>query len=256
MAVRDATQRFSNRVENYVNYRPGYPPELITTLQAECQLATASLVADIGSGTGILSQLFLKHGNTVYAVEPNQAMRAAGERRLSHYPGFHSIAGRAEATTLPDQSVDFVVVGQAFHWFDRLAARAEFSRILKPEGWLMLVWNSRAIEATPFMQVYEQLLQRFATDYVQVDHTQIKAADLARFFGQDGMQTKRFTYVQQFDQTGIAGRLLSSSYAPEAGHPDYEPMLAELMRIFQRHQQNGLIPFVYDTEMYYGRLLP
>jgi ubiquinone/menaquinone biosynthesis C-methylase UbiE len=256
MTVPDATTRFSNRVENYVKYRPGYPPELIMTLQADCQLTPASLVADIGSGTGILSELFLRHGNTVYAVEPNAAMRAAGERLLSHYPGFRTVVGRAEATTLPDQSVDFVVAGQAFHWFDRLATRTEFGRIVKPGGWLMLVWNSRAVAATPFMQAYEQLLQRYGTDYAQIDHTQITATDLVQFLGQDRLRTKRFTYVQQFDQTGIAGRLLSSSYAPEAGHPDYEPMLAELMRLFQRHQQNGVISFVYDTEMYYGRLLP
>ena len=141
----DATERFSNRVQDYARYRPHYPAAVIGSLQTNCQLLETSVIADVGSGTGILTELFLRHGNPVLAVEPNRQMREAGERLLEGYPHFQSIAGRAEATTLPEQSVDFVTAGQAFHWFDRKKAKAEFSRILKARGWVVLAWNERRV---------------------------------------------------------------------------------------------------------------
>jgi SAM-dependent methyltransferase len=249
----DPTLRFSSRVENYLKYRPSYPQALIATLQAECQLTSAALVADIGSGTGLLTELFLQNSNPVFGVEPNPEMRAAGERLLRDYPGFHSVAGRAEATTLADQSVDFVVAGQAFHWFDRQTARREFSRILKPTGWVMLVWNKRETQATPFLVAYERLLEQYALDYAQVNHKQVDDAALADFYAAHGFKLKTFDHGQDLDYAGVQGRLLSSSYAPEAGHPQHEPMLAELARIFQAHQVNGRVGVVYTTQMYYGQ---
>ncbi|HED03359.1 MAG TPA: class I SAM-dependent methyltransferase [Candidatus Fraserbacteria bacterium] len=250
----DPTLRFSSRVENYIKYRPHYPPAVIATLREECQLASAALIADIGSGTGLLTELFLQSGNQVFAVEPNREMRAAGERLLRNYPGFHSVAGRAEATTLADQSVGFVVAGQAFHWFDRQKARSEFCRILRPAGWVMLVWNEREDRATPFLMAYEQLLQRYATDYVQVNHKQVDEATLADFYGVQGFKSETFSQRQDFDYAGVRGRLLSSSYTPEVGYPDYEPMLAELSKVFQAHEINGRVRFEYTTRMYYGQL--
>jgi SAM-dependent methyltransferase len=250
----DPTKRFSTRVESYIKYRPGYPPAVIATLQDECSLTPASIVADVGSGTGILTEIFLKNGNLVYAVEPNDEMRAAGERLLRGYPGFHSIAGQAEATTLADQSVHFIVAGQAFHWFDPEKARLEFLRILKPGGWVMLVWNDRDSQTTPFLAAYENLLHKYAIDYPEVDHRRIDQAALSAFFGAGGYRTKAFQNQQDFNFDGIRGRLLSSSYAPEAGHPSYEPMLAKLMSIFQASQVEGQIAFTYITKMYYGQL--
>ena len=249
----DPTLRFSSRVENYIKYRPHYPPAVIATLREECQLTAASLVADIGSGTGLLTELFLQNGNQVFAIEPNPEMRAAGERLLRNYPGFHSVAGRAEATSLAEHSVDFVVAGQAFHWFDRQKAQNEFFRILKPTGWVMLVWNNRETGATPFLMAYEQLLQRYATDYVQVNHKQVDEAALADFYGVHGFKSKTFSHRQEFDYLGLQGRLLSSSYTPEAGHPNYEAMLVELSKAFQAHELNGRVRFEYRTKMYYGQ---
>ena len=144
MSEKDPTRRFTNRVANYARYRPGYPPAVLTCLRDECGLSPGSTVADVGSGTGILTELFLANGNHVYAVEPNEAMRQAAELSLAHYPGFTSVDGRAEATTLADDSVDFVTAGQAFHWFDAAASRVEFNRILRPGGYTALVWNARA----------------------------------------------------------------------------------------------------------------
>ena len=226
---------------------------MLETLRREYQLTAGQRIADIGSGTGLLTELFLQNGNVVFAVEPNREMRLAGESGLGHYPGFVSVAGRAEATLLPQQSVDFVVAGQAFHWFDRQLARQEFGRILRPAGWVMLVWNERETEATPFLAAYEQLLQTYATDYAQVDHRQVDEAVLTEFYAPAGFRLWTFRQRQVFDYAGVQGRLLSSSYTPEPGQPNYEPLLAGLATIFAMYAVDGRIEFPYTTQMYIGQ---
>jgi SAM-dependent methyltransferase len=250
----DPTQRFSDRVENYVKYRPHYPTAVVDTLRADCRLTDDSVVADVGSGTGILTELFLKSGARVFGVEPNREMRTAAERLLGGYARFTSVAATAEATTLPAHSVDFVTAGQAFHWFDRQKARQEFRRMLKPQGWVVLVWNERRTKAMPFLEAYEKLLLTYATDYTSVDHRLITDEVIAAFFRPGAFKLKVFESSQLQDLEGCRGRLLSSSYAPQAGHPNHEPMLAELRRIFDAYQVNGLVSFDYETKMYYGHL--
>jgi SAM-dependent methyltransferase len=250
----DPTQRFSSRVENYVKYRPTYPQAVVEVLTRECGLTPASIIADLGSGTGLLAQLFLANGNRVLGIEPNQEMREAGERLLAHDPNFISVDGTAEATSLPNACVDIVTAGQAFHWFDIAAARAECQRILKPGGWAALVWNSRVTEATPFLRDYEALLNEHSDDYARVNHQDTVTDDaITAFFG-PGWRKATFDNAQVFDYDGLRGRLLSSSYAPDAGHPNHEPMLHDLRAIFDAHQQDGAVSFLYKTEVYYGRL--
>ncbi|HVF50990.1 MAG TPA: class I SAM-dependent methyltransferase [Pyrinomonadaceae bacterium] len=247
------TERFSSRVENYIKYRPGYPPEIIRLLAEECGLVGESVVADVGSGTGILSELFLRHGNAVYGVEPNREMREAGERLLRAYPRFRSVAASAEATTLGDASVDIVVAGQAFHWFRHDEARREFARILKRGGAVVLIWNERRTSTTPFLVAYERLLLRYGTDYEAVNQ-RVGVETIPGFFGHDQYHTRVFNNRQDFDFESLRGRLLSSSYVPEASHPDFAPMLAELRAIFDAHQQQGRVAFEYDTRVFYGQL--
>ncbi len=249
----EPTQRFSSRVENYVKYRPSYPPAIIDLLATECGLTPDSIIADVGSGTGILTELFLKNGNRVYGIEPNREMREAGEHLLKDYARFISIAAAAEATTLADHSVDFVTAGQAFHWFDRDRARAEFKRALRPQGWVALIWNVRRTTSTLFLQEYEQLLRTYATDYV-VDHRQIDAGILRSFYGSTAFQLKTLDNQQIFDFEGLKGRLMSASDTPEVGHPNHLPMLKELRRIFEAYQIDGKVCFEYDTQIYYGHL--
>ncbi len=249
----DPTRRFSDRVENYVRYRPGYPEEILQTLRAETGLSPASAVADLGSGTGISAELLLREGCTVYAVEPNAEMRTAAEARLGENPGFHSVAGTAEATTLPERSVALVTAGQAFHWFDIPRTRAECLRILQPGGWATLFWNVRRTGSTPFLRAYEELLLTYGTDYARVRHENVGPDVLGEFFGPGGYRTAVFFNVQSFDLEGLTGRLLSSSYTPGPGHPNHAPMLEELTRIFHTYQEEGRVRFEYDTEMFYGR---
>jgi SAM-dependent methyltransferase len=251
---KDPTTRFSTRVSDYVKYRPGYPPAVLGLLESECKLNPSSEVADVGSGTGILSGLFLRHGNRVYGVEPNREMREAGERLLAAYPNFVSVDGRAEATTLADACVDFVVAGQAFHWFDPAGARREFLRILRPGGWVVLAWNDRRTAGTPFLEDYERLLLEYGIDYREVSVKYMEESSLSTLFGGGEIRTATFDNEQVFDFDGLRGRLTSSSYSPEPGHPNFGPMIRELEALFRRHQRDGRVVVTYDTKVFYGRL--
>lgn len=244
--------RFSGRVENYVRFRPGYPPGVIEWLQGVTALSQNSVVADVGAGTGISSRLFLDAGCEVFAVEPNTEMREAGLHQLGSHRSFHAINGTAEATTMDAQSVDLIACAQAFHWFRRQQARLEFSRILKPGGHVLLMWNERELDSTPFLRGYESLLLRFATDYSQVRHENITDSDLGQFLGPD-FRTASFANEQWFDFDGLKGRLLSCSYAPEHGHEGHEEMLVELRRIFDECQDGGRVCFRYQTVLHLGQ---
>jgi SAM-dependent methyltransferase len=251
MSAIDPIHRFSSRVETYVRFRPSYPKQIIETLEHDCGFTRDSIVADIASGTGIFTKLLLEHGNRVFGVEPNAEMRRAGEEFLSTYPKFTSVTGTAEATTLEPRSVDFVTAAQAGHWFDRAKSRREFGRILKSGGWAVLVWNERRTNSTPFLRDYEDLLLRYGTDYNQVRHEHTVVAE---FFDPLPFQERTFDLQQVFDYAGVEGRLLSSSYAPGPGHPNHAPMLRELRRIFELHQQGGQVSIEYATRMFYGQL--
>ena len=249
----DPVARFSNRVENYAKYRPGYPAGVLDILESECRLTNASIIADVGSGTGILSEIFLKNGNPVIGIEPNAAMRQAAEGLLSGFENFVSVDATAEATTLKPASVDFVTAGQAFHWFDRDKAKLEFARILKPGGWVVLIWNERRLDSTPFLRDYEKLLLLYGTDYNQVRHENV-AGEIEHFFAPHTFKLKSLENAQHFDFASLKGRTRSASYTPEPGSPNFEPLFAQLEELFNTHENNGTITFEYDTRVYYGHL--
>ena len=254
MIFPDAKQRFSNRVSDYVRHRPSYPQALIGVLQQGCGLNQEKVIADIGSGTGILSKLFLDHGNRVFGVEPNAEMRAAGEEFLREYKNFTSIAAEAESTKLPGASVDLVTAGQAFHWFQPEAARREFRRILTPEGWVVILWNDRRMDESPFSRQYEELSERYGTDYASVKAAYPDSHGVQKFFGQDAFGARELPNYQVFDFPALAGRLKSGSYIPSEGHPNFAPMLAELQRIFNKNEQGGVVRMEYITRIYFAQL--
>ena len=249
----DPLMRFSNRSDNYAKFRPGYPAKVIEILKHDCGLGETSVIADVGSGTGIMSELFLQNGNPVVAIEPNAAMRQVAERLLQRYEKFRSINAAAEATTLETGSVDFVTAAQAFHWFDRARAKIEFARILKPAGWVVLIWNERRLDSTVFLRAYEDLLLRYGTDYEKVRHENV-TAEIAEFFAPGRFELQALENAQYFDFESLKGRLLSASYTPDADHPNFSPMLKELEGIFYANQKDGIVSFEYETKVYYGHL--
>jgi SAM-dependent methyltransferase len=252
--MQDPTERFTGRVDNYARYRPSYPEEVVSLLLAAGELSPTDVVADIGSGTGKLSELFLRNGNTVVGVEPNRAMREAGERGLSEFPGFRSHDGRAEATGLDDASVDLVVAGQAFHWFDPHGTRRELARITRPGGRLALVWNVRRGGASPFMGEYEAFLRRHGKDYRRIKHKWIDEEVIRPLYADGDPRVARLDHRQELDYDGLRGRLLSSSYAPAETEPGHEPMMHALRELFERHREGDHVAIVYETTLFHGTL--
>jgi len=246
----DTIARFSNRVANYVKYRPGYPPEVLELFKSEMGLTKDSVIADIGSGTGLSTKPFLENGNTVYGVEPNEAMREAAAEYLKEFPNFVSHDGTAEHTNLAGESVDFVTAAQAFHWFDPDASRNEFVRILRPGGYIALIWNERQLDTTEFLRDYEKLLVKYATDYGRVRHENIDQEKLGDFF-QTGFERATYSNEQVFDLEGLRGRLLSSSYMPAETDPAFPELEKDLSGVFAKHAENGKIKIFYDTNIYF-----
>jgi len=249
----DNVERFSNRVENYVKYRPNYPTEVLDLFASEMNFRADSIIADIGAGTGISAKLFLENGNPVFGVEPNAAMREAAKIYLQNYPKFKVVDGTAEKTNLSVKSIDFIVAAQAFHWFDQTNTRKEFKRILKDEGFVVLVWNERQLNTTAFLKDYESLLIEFGTDYQQVRHENITKETLQSFFQTDFSQAV-FQNAQTVDFDGLRGRMLSSSYIPSADNPRFSEMIKNLESLFAEHAENGKIDILYDTKVFYGRI--
>jgi ubiquinone/menaquinone biosynthesis C-methylase UbiE len=246
------TTRFSNRVENYIKYRPEYPKEMYDFLIKEFHLDHDSTIADIGSGTGIFAEPLLKSGFTVTGVEPNYEMRKAAEEILAGYKNFISVNGTAENTTLTGNSADLITAAQAFHWFDIDKCKEEFIRIRKNVSTpVALIWNERKV-STDFLKEYEELLNKFATDYNNVDHRNIDNEKLALFYGSKNWQMKIFENHQDFDLESLMGRAFSSSYIPLEGEKGYDEIYIGLENIFDKFNKDGIVRFEYDTNLYWG----
>lgn len=255
MTFVDAKQRFSSRVADYARYRPSYPAAVLDLLRAECGLRAEHVIADIGSGTGLLSELFLKNGNRVFGVEPNQEMREGGEEYLVQYKNFSSVNGSAEATTLSNASADFVTAGQAFHWFDREKTRAEFRRILRTPGWVVAVWNFRD-KQTPFATAYEDLLVKYGTDYTRVRESYPEGHRMKAFFLAGEFFERALPNGRPLNWDELSGLLRSASYMPQEGHANFLPMMDALRELFLRYQKDGCVSLNHTTHMYFGQLQP
>lgn len=250
MTTTDPTARFSNRVADYVRFRPDYPVAVVDALAGHCAWSGPVEIADLGSGTGLSALGFLDQGHRVYGVEPNAEMRQAAEILLAGRDNFISVAGRAEGTGLAAASVDLVIAAQAFHWFDVMATANETRRILRPNGHAAVVWNLRRTGGSEFLDRYEALLQHFGTDYAAVSERYADPDALRTYFGGDNYVEYRFDHAQYFDFEGLKGRLLSSSYTPAAGDARHAPMLAALQSIYAATAVNDRIAFEYDTCVY------
>ncbi|MEO8447133.1 MAG: class I SAM-dependent methyltransferase [bacterium] len=252
MTKHNSTNRFSNRVENYIKYRPHYPKDVIGLLKANCDLTPSGIIADIGSGTGISSEIFIENGNKIYAIEPNKDMRAAAEKIFSGNENFVSINAAAEDTTLQDESVDFIIAGQAFHWFDRPKSKIEFNRILRNKGYCVLIWNEKT-PSSEFMESYEKLIRDYGTDYEKINHENIDDEIIAEFYSPGTVQLKTFEHTHPLDYSGLEGRLLSSSYIPLEG-VGYESMIGDLKKMFDKNNKDGFVNMEYETRVYHGNL--
>ncbi|HTV16253.1 MAG TPA: class I SAM-dependent methyltransferase, partial [Acidobacteriaceae bacterium] len=250
--IPNPTERFTGRVESYRRYRPGYPAEAVETLRRACGLSADARVADVAAGTGLLTEVLLDAGFAVTAVEPNEEMRRACATLETKYPKLRVVAGTAEATGLPDASVDLITVAQAMHWFDLEKTRAEFARILRPGGWCAVLYNNRRLSGDAFHDGYEALLREFGVDYLAVKGQHMGRKRLAEFFAPEPMQCATFENAQSFDYAGLEGRILSSSYMPQPGQPRFAEMQDAARRLFAETQRDGAVTMVHDCVMCWG----
>lgn len=249
----DPTVRFDGREDDYDRYRPGYPDGIVRLLQEKGILSKGIVIADIGSGTGILTAMLLRQGAKVYAVEPNGRMRSKAEARFKGEPNFMSVPARAEDTGLPEGSVDLVTAAQSFHWFEPLGCRREFKRILRPGGSVMLVWNNRLDDRGDFNIAYQRMLKEHQVDDsrgVPEDELERRIEDL---FSGD-LERYYFDNYQHLDLEALRGRLRSSSYCPRAEDPAFAPLMNDLDDLHRMYQSGGKVPMLYRTEVYLGKL--
>jgi SAM-dependent methyltransferase len=251
----EPTERFSDRVDDYVKYRPSYPTELLDVLAAHAGLSADATAADIGAGTGISTRLLLESGACVIAVEPNGPMRQALHSELDDRQRLSIVDGTAEATSIPAESVDLITCFQSFHWFAPAPTRAEFSRILRSTGYVALIWNDRRNDGSPFMADYDRLLASLPAGNRSDGHQKVVVdGRIEAFFQPLPVRCDRLKNSQRLDFPSLAGRLRSSSYTPTPEQPEYVPMMTALREIFNRHEQSGFVEMLYQTEIYTGRL--
>lgn len=250
---RTSINRFTSRAANYDKYRPTYPETLVAFINEFIGLSNEQVVADFAAGTGIFTKLLAAHPNTVYVVEPNLEMLSLAKIRLDGFPNCIFVAGAAEKSPLAGESLDLITVAQAYHWLDPQKTRQEFRRILKPDGHVALIWNRRNTDA-PFERGYEQLIQKYSTDYHLVNQRRLEDLDITSFFAPNIPAYRIFEHTDNLSLEQAIGRTQSYSYMPETGTPEMARVIAELTQLFDHTQANGWVKLSYQTRLFIGKL--
>ena len=249
--------KFDGRGSSYAKGRPSYPQAFIDYLYADVGITPNSVIADIGSGTGKLTRLLLERGSRVFAVEPNAHMRASAEPDLARFDNFISIDSYAENTTLVAASVDFVTVATAFHWFDRQAFKMECRRILKEDGKVVIVYNSRDEESDLVKKFYE-VNRRYCPGFQNFvgSGTMLRPGNAGRyndFFTGDQM-VKIIGNDLIYNEADFIARSLSSSYALRENDENFSEYVKELTAFFQKYSVNNVLVMPNITHSYTGKV--
>jgi ubiquinone/menaquinone biosynthesis C-methylase UbiE len=271
MSAGPHTERFSGRVEAYLAYRPRFPRSILPFLREQGALPNGAIIADIGAGTGMLAEIFLEAGHRVIAVEPNAEMLEACRELATKHPALEIVQGSAEATKLPDASVDLIAVGRAMHWFDWPRAHREFQRILRPEGWVLVATNGHRDSGAPVSNRLSQILRKCRTDSAEADELSAilrkwrmdsAEADTTRnfkerlrgFLNMSTWQQTTLHHAMTVDFPKLLGYAQSLSAIPRPGERGYDEMLVELRAVFDRYQRDGSLVTPLSSDMDLGRL--
>ncbi len=245
----NTTQVYSSKAEKYARYRWSYAPEAIQTILDVTGITAESVVADIGAGTGILTQEFVGQVKRIFAVEPNPEMRAIATRKLAQYPSCQVVDGRSEATTLADNSIDLITAAQAIHWFDPQAAKKEFHRILKPAGWLAICRNYGTDH-----ELGEALQDVYPVE-TDTETLMIGKSQPRSFYFEDGeYRRQEYPFKIQVTWEEFFGGVSTASFAPDEGSLLYAEFENGVRKVFDRFSSEGLILQQGVTELYLGQI--
>lgn len=249
--IMDNTEKFNQKADAYSFGRPTYAKTFIDWLYSEQGLNRQSIIADIGSGTGILSKQLLDKGSIIYAVEPNTDMRINAENKLKSFKNFRSVNGTAEHTTLENNCVDFITVAQAFHWFNVISFKKECYRILKPNGKVFLIWNTRDSAADVNIQ-QGLIFKKYCPNFVGFSGG-IKENDerICAFFENKFVRVE-FDKPLLYDREKFIQRSLSSSYSLNKEDKNFNQFLQAINDFFDRYSINGVLTVPNNTVVYFG----
>lgn len=245
--------KFDKKGGIYSKARPSYPDELFVYLKEHNLISGSTVVADIGSGTGIFTEKLCPYVSKIFAIEPNDDMRSVAEVKYAAHENIISVNGSAENTKLSDKSVDFITVAQAFHWFDRQTFKAECQRILKIDGNILLVWNDRDTESELIMENYD-INRRFCPNFNGSSNGIDFSKNAFTDFFKGNFDVVQFRNDLIYNENAFISRCLSSSYAPKPGEKNYNEYVADLQELFKKHSQNGTVPYPYITRCYIGKV--
>jgi len=249
----DARSLFNGKASIYSRYRPDYPKDLLKMLEKETGFNRNWIVADIGSGTGIMSRLFLENGNHVYCIEPNDDMRSESIKLTSSFLKCKVLKGTAENTGLDTDSIDIIVAGQSFHWFDPVAAKKEMTRVLKPGGFAALIWNNRSERENSLSKEYDYICSKYSHNYQGTGNSRIESDTFITFF-HNGFKKFETPNYQKLNLDGILGRYFSTSYALQPQDPEYGDAVESLKKLFRKFEKNGYATMEYETQIFLGQL--
>jgi ubiquinone/menaquinone biosynthesis C-methylase UbiE len=252
--VHSHTERFSGRVQAYLTYRPRFPREIVPFLREHDALPIGAVVADIGAGTGMLAEIFLEARHRVIAVEPNVEMLEACRALAARHAALEVVEGTAEATTLPDASVDLIVVGRAMHWFDWPRAHREFQRILRPDGWVLNASNGHRDRGAPVSNGLAEILRKYRTDTAEADTTRNFEERLQGFLDTSSWHRKTLHHSMTVDFATLLGYAESLSAIPRSGERGYDGMVADLRTVFDEYQRDGMLVTPLTCNLHLGQL--
>ena len=242
---------FENKASKYSEGRPSYAPEVINKILNDI-LSTNGIVADIGSGTGVLTSEFIKKGYEIYAVEPNSDMRRKAEQKLSIYSNFHSVDASAENTGLNDKSVSLIIVASAFHWFDAIKFKQECMRVLRDNGVVCIIFNVRVYDE--FTKKQCKICKKYCDGFESLTHGYDKTINLIDDFYVGNYAVYEYDFPLEYTKQKFISRCLSSSYAPLPDSKNYEAYICEIKALLDETFKEEILNIANKTMMFVGKV--
>ena len=248
----DNINKFNKMQNDYSKYRPNYSNEAIEYILNLQNVDNEFKVADIGAGTGKLSLPFVKRGLKLYGIEPNKDMYEKLLENMKEYSDFFGILGYSEKTYLDNKSIDLIVVGQAFHWFNIDEFKIECKRVLKDDSYIAILYNNGDYSKEVINKIHE-LSRRYCPEYKGSSGGLYNNEDIFNnFFKEYNKIIFKNDYKLTLDQ--FIGLNFSASYAPKENEENHDIYLSKLEEVFNTYQEDGYLTMPNNTILRIGKI--